>query len=159
VSTCLPRFEVLDTQTHLSDTYTDTAAHMGCEGRLVTEVATGGQVIRTYDWGRVESGPYVQVQYWDGLIRSWTSQGLVDAAPSVCLPTRDAVARLAVGMGSPTVDTTIGCPGHGVSFSMDYKPTGGGSTLVLSWGDVTSGPYLLATFRLGRLESYITQRL
>ncbi|KQW01348.1 hypothetical protein [Rhizobacter sp. Root1221] len=157
-SSCLPTTEALGNRVQGMNTYAEVAAHMGCEGRLVGDVTTSGHTVRTYDWGRVESGPYVQMEFRTDQLHGWTSKGLYGADPATCLPTRAAVDRLAVDMDILDVNAIIGCRGQTVSFTVNYASADGLQS-VEAWGNVTSGPYLMATFKKNLLVAFSTQRL
>jgi hypothetical protein len=50
--------------------YASAAALVGCGGQLLNEVVTGGTDQKTYAWGDVASGPYIQVSFSNGLLSS-----------------------------------------------------------------------------------------
>jgi hypothetical protein len=74
-SACLPTaatFGVLK----VGASYTNTVFAMGCEGKLVTEIASADVQQKTFEWGNAVSGAYAQVLFKNGALESKTSQRL-----------------------------------------------------------------------------------
>jgi len=157
-SACLPTAEVMSERIHGKSSYAETVEHMGCEGRLVSEANVAGQSTRTYDWGRVDSGPYVQMHFRNDLLQNWSSKGLYGTEPASCLPTRAAADRLLAGMDIEEVSGIVGCKGQTASYSVDYTGVMGVQT-VLTWGSIESGPYLMVTVKDNELLAFSSQRL
>ena len=154
----MPTAEVMSQRIEGRSSYAKTVEHMGCEGRLVSDATVAGLSTRTYDWGRVDSGPFVQMHFRDDQLQNWSSKGLFGTEPASCLPTRSAADRLVTGMGTDEVSHIIGCKGQTVSYSLDYTGVMGAQS-VLTWGSVGSGPYLMATIKDNKLLAFSSQRL
>ena len=57
-------------------TFVQASATIGCSGWLLTEVVTGSTNEKTYSWGSVVSGPYLQAKFRNGALASWSSTRL-----------------------------------------------------------------------------------
>ena len=158
MSACVPTAEVMSQRIEGMSSYAETMEHMGCEGRLVSDATVAGQSTRTYDWGRVDSGPFVQMHFRNDRLQNWSSKGLYGTEPASCLPTRSAADRLVAGMGIDEVSHVVGCTGQTVSHSVDYAGVMGTQT-VLTWGNVASGPYLMVTIKDNKLLAFSSQGL
>jgi hypothetical protein len=56
--------------------YSNTVFAMGCEGKLVTEIASADVQQKSYDWGNSTTGPYLLVQFKNGVLETKTAQRL-----------------------------------------------------------------------------------
>ena len=132
------------------------AATLGCDGELVSEVAVEGLAQRTYAWGSVVAGPYVQLQFDNGSLSAKLAQRLTPAAaPSACVPTRAGYDSVVPGLALAAVVERMGCAGqllNDVVVSVLARQT-------YAWGDVVSGPYAQITLDGGAVTGKIAQRL
>ncbi len=154
-STCLPTQANFDALV-IGQAYPAAAKAMGCEATLLSEVSTGGLTQRTYAWGQVSMGPYVNAVFSGGVLSIKLAQRLGnDAATSACLPSRATFDSLKVGMDYAGASAAMGCSGH----LLNDAVSSGLSQKSYDWGNVVDGPYVLVKFGNGLLETKLAQRL
>ena len=129
---------------------------VGCEGQLLNETVVDGVASRTYAWGDVASGPYIQVEFREDALSTKLSQRLDGSgAASSCLPTQAGVDALSTGMSYATAAVKMGCDGQ----LLNDVTAGGTHQVTYAWGNVVSGPYAQVQFIDGQLSATLSQRL
>jgi hypothetical protein len=129
---------------------------VGCEGQMLNETVVDGVASRTYAWGDVAAGPYIQVEFREDALSTKLSQRLDGSgAASSCLPTRAGVDALSVGMGYASAAAAMGCDGQ----LLNDVTAGGTHQVTYAWGNVVSGPYAQVQFVNGQLSTTLSQRL
>ena len=136
--------------------YAAAAATLGCDGELMSEVSVEGLAQRSYAWGNVVSGPYVQLQFNNGSLSGRLAQRLTPAAaPSSCVPTRSGYDSVVPGLALAAVVERMGCAGQ----LLNDVVVSGLARQTYAWGNVASGPYAQITLDGGAVSSKIAQRL
>jgi hypothetical protein len=154
-SACLPAQATFGALT-VGMSYTAAVATIGCNGHLLNDVVSADTLQKSYDWGNVVSGPYLQVNFKNGVLESKISQRLdVTSAPSTCLPTQANYDALGAGQDAAAVAKTMGCAGQ----QLNDAVVSGRRQVTLAWGDVVSGPYIQVNLLDGLFSGKISQRL
>jgi len=136
--------------------YATAAGIVGCEAQLLNETVVDGAASRTYAWGDVTTGPYIQVQFHADALSAKLSQRLDGSgAASACLPSQAGVDALAAGMSYAAAAQAMGCDGQ----LLNDVTTGGSNHKTYAWGNVVSGPYAQVAFIDGQLSTKLSQRL
>jgi len=136
--------------------YATAAATLGCGGELISEVTVDGLAQRSYAWGNVVAGPYVQLRFDNGLLSAKLAQRLtLSAAPSACVPTRAGYDSVIPGLALAAVVERMGCAGQ----LLNDVVVSGLARQTYAWGDAASGPYAQITLDGGAVTAKIAQRL
>lgn len=154
-SACLPTQAAFEAVA-IGATYGAAVAAVGCEGELLNEIVVEGVTQKTYAWGRVDSGPYLQMQFRASALHGKTAQRLSGRTePSACLPTLASYQALDAGASYADAAADIGCDG----MLLNELVVGGLHQKTYAWGDVASGPYAQVKFVADALDAKLSQRL
>ena len=154
-SACLPTQAGFEAVT-MGASYSAAVTAVGCEGELLNEIVVEGVAQKTYAWGRVDSGPYLQMQFRSGALHAKTAQRLSGRTErSACLPTLATYQALDAGASYADAAAGIGCEG----MLLNEIVVGGQHQKNYAWGDVASGPYAQVKFVADALDAKLSQRL